>query len=48
MARLLGLNLFFVGGEGGKEPVHGPRDWYHPNKKGYEAIARGILENTSF
>ena len=30
-----------------KEPVHGPRDWYHPNKKGYEAIARGILENTS-
>jgi len=22
-----------------KEPVHGPRDWYHPNKKGYEAIA---------
>ena len=31
-----------------KEPVHGPRDWYHPNKKGYEAIARVILENTSF
>ena len=30
-----------------KEPVHGPRDWYHPNKKGYEAIAQGILENTS-
>jgi lysophospholipase L1-like esterase len=27
--------------------VHGPRDWYHPNKKGYEAIAQGILENTS-
>ena len=31
-----------------KEPVHGPRDWYHPNKKGYEAIAQVILENTSF
>jgi hypothetical protein len=31
-----------------KEPVHGPRDWYHPNKKGYEAIAQGILENTLF
>ena len=30
-----------------KEPVHGPRDWYHPNKKGYEAIAQGVLENTS-
>ena len=30
-----------------KEPVHGPRDWYHPNKKGYEAIAQGILESTS-
>ena len=30
-----------------KEPVHGPRDWYHPNKKGYEAIAQGIMENTS-
>ena len=31
-----------------KEPVHGPRDWYHPNKKGYKAIAQVILENTSF
>ena len=31
-----------------KEAVHGPRDWYHPNRKGYEAIARAILENTSF
>jgi hypothetical protein len=30
-----------------KEPVHGPRDWYHPNQKGYEAIAEAILANTS-
>ena len=26
----------------------GSGDWYHPNKKGYEAIAQVILENTSF
>ena len=37
----------FLRAEALKEPVHGPRDWYHPNKKGYEAIAQGILENTS-
>ena len=37
----------FLRAEALKEPVHGPRDWYHPNKKGYEAIAQGVLENTS-
>ena len=31
-----------------KEPVHGPRDWFHPNQKGYEAIAQAILQNTAF
>jgi len=31
-----------------KEPVHGPRDWYHPNRKGYEVIAGEILKNTGF
>ncbi len=30
-----------------KEPLHGPRDWYHPNRKGYEAITEVILKNTS-
>ena len=30
-----------------KEPVHGPRDWYHPNRRGYEAITEAILHNTS-
>lgn len=26
-----------------KEPIHGPKDWLHPNEKGYRALAEGVL-----
>lgn len=26
-----------------KEPIHGPRDWLHPNEKGYRALAEGVI-----
>ncbi|GJL80178.1 MAG: hypothetical protein NPINA01_31670 [Nitrospinaceae bacterium] len=26
-----------------KEPIHGPKDWLHPNEAGYRALAQGIL-----
>jgi hypothetical protein len=26
-----------------KDPIHGPKDWLHPNEKGYRALAEGVL-----
>lgn len=26
-----------------KEPIHGPRDWLHPNETGYRALAEGVI-----
>ena len=26
-----------------KEPIHGPKDWLHPNEKGYRALAEGVI-----
>ena len=26
-----------------KEAIHGPKDWFHPNEKGYRALAEGVI-----
>jgi hypothetical protein len=26
-----------------KEPIHGPKDWFHPNETGYRALAEGVI-----
>jgi hypothetical protein len=26
-----------------KEPIHGPKDWLHPNETGYRALAEGVI-----
>lgn len=31
---------------GGNNIIHGPKDWYHFNRKGYERLAKVILDNS--
>jgi hypothetical protein len=33
----------FVRKAASKEPIHGPRDWLHPNETGYRALAEGVI-----